>query len=140
MFVDSDIHFTFSPNYCLKGLINLHVRGAMHHSLVHAVYTRHPSASSVVRLALRWVASHMMSDMITHETIELIVVKVYMEPTGKLNSFVNAPLSTAVAGFIKFLHLISTHDWARCVIFHVLLLRQEFQFISSRTRFLGNHS
>ncbi|KAL3811309.1 hypothetical protein ACHAXA_005395 [Cyclostephanos tholiformis] len=92
-------------------LINRHVRGAMHHSLIHAIHTRHPSASSVVRLAQRWVAAHMLSDMIPQEAIELMVASIYT--SGKSNGLVNSPPSTAVAGFLKLLHLLSTHDWVR---------------------------
>ena len=85
----------------------------MHHSLIHAVHTRHPSASSVVRLAHRWVASHMLSDMIPHEAIELMVARIYTETSGKSNGLVDNPPSTAVAGFLRFLQLLSTHDWVR---------------------------
>ncbi len=87
----------------------------MHHSLIHAIHTRHPSASSVVRLAHRWVASHMMSDLIPQEAIELVVAKIYTESAEKTTALVNTPPSTAVAGFIRFLHLISNHDWVRYV-------------------------
>ena len=81
------------------------------------MHTRHPSASSVVRLARRWVASHMLSDMIPHEAIELIVAKIYTESTtersnSKVES-IDTPPSTVVAGFLRFLHLLSSHDWAR---------------------------
>jgi U3 small nucleolar RNA-associated protein 22 len=85
----------------------------MHHSLIHAIHTRHPSASSVVRLAHRWVASHMLSDMIPHEAIELMVARIYTETSGKSNGLVDTPPSTAVAGFLRFLQLLSTHDWVR---------------------------
>jgi hypothetical protein len=64
----------------------------------------------------------MMSDMISHEAIELIVAKIYTEPTGKSTALVNTPPSTAVAGFIRFLHLISTHDWVRYVDFMIASL------------------
>ena len=94
-------------------LINRHVRAAMHHSLIRAIYTRHPTASSVVRLAHRWVASHLLSDMIPHEAIELIVGKIYTETSGKSTALVYTPPATTVAGFLRFLHLLSTHDWAR---------------------------
>jgi len=113
-------------------LINRHVRGAMHHSLVHAIHTRHPSASSVVRLAHRWVASHMLSDMIPQQAIELMVAKIYTEggsvaseaassrddekksTNSKINLMVvDTPPSTVVAGFLRLLHLLSTHDWVR---------------------------
>lgn len=112
-----------------QSLINRHVRGAMHHSLIHAVHTRHPSASSVVRLAHRWVASHMLSDMLSIEVIELMVAKIYTESSSasmeeknsksnkskKTILAVDAPPSTVVSGFLKFLQLLSTHDWARYV-------------------------
>ena len=92
----------------------------MHHSLIHAVHTRHPSASSVVRLARRWVASHMLSDMIPHEAIELIVAKIYTESTTERSNSkvasIDTPPSTVVAGFLRFLHLLSSHDWTRLVM------------------------
>ena len=97
----------------------------MHHSLIHAVHTRHPSSSSVVRLAHRWVASHMLSDMVPLEAVELMVAKIYTETEGSEEGVggsrwkkgesgaVDAPPATVVAGFIQFLQLLSTHDWAR---------------------------
>ena len=100
-------------------MINRHVRGAMHHSLIHAVHTRHPSSSSVVRLARRWVASHMLSDMIPHEAVELLVASLYTEPeasgaaAGNGGGSVDQPPSTVVSGFLRFLRLLSGHDWAR---------------------------
>jgi len=103
-------------------LINRHVRGAMHHSLIHAVHTQNPSASSVVRLVHRWVASHMLSDMIPQEAVELMVAKIYTETSAevetstsnkKVGNMVEMAPSTVVAGFLKFLELLSTHDWAR---------------------------
>lgn len=86
----------------------------MHHSLIHAVHTRNPSASSVARLAHRWVASHMLSDMIPTDAIELMVAKIYTESSSeKKSKSLDAPPSTVVSGFLKFLHLLSTHDWSR---------------------------
>lgn len=88
----------------------------MHHSLIHAVHTRHPSASAVVRLASRWIASHMLSDMIPHEAIELMVAKTYTEAADNTNSklhSVDAPPSTVMAGFLRFLRLLFSHDWER---------------------------
>jgi hypothetical protein len=59
----------------------------------------------------------MMSDMIPHEAIELVVAKIFTETTGNVTALVANPPSTVVAGFIKFLQLISTHDWIRYVLF-----------------------
>ena len=55
----------------------------------------------------------MLSDMIPHEAIELMVARVYTETSGKSNGLVDTPPSTAVAGFLRFLQLLSTHDWVR---------------------------
>lgn len=88
----------------------------MHHSLIHSVHTRYPSASSVVRLAQRWVAAHMLSDMIPQEAIELLVAKIYTESSTNDNSKLqpaDMPPSTVTAGFLKFLRLLHSHDWAR---------------------------
>jgi len=95
-------------------LINRHVRGSMHHSLIHAVHTRHPSSSLVSRLAHRWVSAHMLSDMIPQEAIELIVAKIYTDPHERANSkmqSLDVPPSTVAAGFFRFLQVLSTHDW-----------------------------
>ncbi len=72
----------------------------------------------------------MMSDMIPHAAIELVVAKIYTESAGKSTAFVNAPPATAAAGFIRFLHLISTHDWVRYVAFSSMYLhRLELELI-----------
>jgi len=88
----------------------------MHHSLIHAVNRRHPSASAVIRLASRWIASHMLSDVIPHGAVELMVAKIYTDSsdstTSKIRS-VDAPPSTLMAGFLKFLQLLFSHDWER---------------------------
>ena len=101
----------------LQALINRHIRGSMHHSLIHAVHTRNPSASAVVRLASRWIASHMLSDMIPHEAIELIVAHIYTDNNDNsktaMNHSVDAPPSSIMSGFLRFLRLLSSHDWER---------------------------
>lgn len=68
----------------------------------------------------------MLSDMIPQMAIELMVAKIYTETASgdddddkKSNNsknkvaMVDAPPSTVVAGFLKFLKLLSGHDWAR---------------------------
>jgi hypothetical protein len=63
----------------------------------------------------------MLSDMIPHEALEILVAKIYTENTSersnnsKVGSVDTLP-STVVAGFLRFLHLLSTHDWARLVL------------------------
>lgn len=64
----------------------------------------------------------MLSDQPTLEAIELMVAKTYTEAEGSIDGVerfpggigrVDVPPSTVVAGFLKFLQLLSTHDWAR---------------------------
>jgi len=100
-----------NPDAC-RLLENLHrstVVASRHHSLVHTVYTGHPSSSSVVRLAKRWVSSHLLSDHLPFEAIELLVVKIYADSK---NSALDPP-STIMSGFMRFLRLLSSHDWLR---------------------------
>lgn len=93
----------------LRNLTKEHVVAAMHHSTIHAINTMHPSASAVVRLVKRWMAAHMLSGMIPIEAVELIVAKSYSDHS---DACLGSP-TTAVAGFMRFMHLLSTHDWAR---------------------------
>jgi len=78
-----------------------------HHATVHAVHTRFPCAGATVRLARRWVASHLLSGMFPIEAIELLIAKVFTDP---------APLETpgsVAAGFLRFLYLLSSHDFQK---------------------------
>ena len=90
----------------LKALTRVHVVAAKHHSMMHSVYTLHPSSSGVVRMAKRWVANHMLSGLITTEAIELMVAKVYSNNGTPLET-----PSTVASGFLRFLQLLAFHDW-----------------------------
>lgn len=92
----------------LQVLTKRHIVASRHHSTVHAVYTRHASSSFVVRLAQRWIATHLLSNHFSFETIELLVAYVYSSPSSPME----AP-ATVSAGFLRFLRLLSTHDWKR---------------------------
>ena len=102
---------TFFLLCTLQVLTREHVVSAMHHSMIHAIHTLHPSSGSVVRLAKRWTASHLLSDLIPFEAIELLVAKVYTNRDVPLD-----PPSTVVSGFLRFLHLLASHDWTRYVL------------------------
>ena len=61
----------------------------------------------------------MLSDMIPQNAIELMVAKIYTETVadenraGSKKLVVDTHPSTVVAGFLRFLRLLSSHDWAR---------------------------
>jgi U3 small nucleolar RNA-associated protein 22 len=101
----------------LKNLTRKHLVASRHHATIHGVHTLHPSAGAVVRMAKRWVSSHLLSGLISVEIIELMVANVYTD----VDYPVNAP-STVAAGFLRFLRLLATHDWARYVLTLVYVL------------------
>ena len=81
---------------------------AKHHSMIHAVFSGNPAASGTVRLARKWIASHLLSGLVPNEAVELVVAYVFSDPTG-----VRPIPGSVVAGFMGFLRLLGTHDWAR---------------------------
>lgn len=78
--------------------------------MIHAVHTSHPPSGIVVRLASRWLAAHLLSDLIPFEAIELMVAHVF---TNRAVPWDVA--GSATVGFMRFLHLLAHHDWARYV-------------------------
>lgn len=84
------------------------VFAATHHTIVHAVYTSHPSSSATLRLARRWIACHLLSDHIPFEALELLVAHVYTNRSSPLD-----PPGTVTVGFQRFLNLLASHNWKR---------------------------
>ena len=112
---DPELHLLrglFRPSPEATALLQLltkeHVIASMHHSMIHAVHTSHPASASVVRLAKRWMAAHLLSGLVPHEAIELMVAHVF---TNKNVPF--EPPASTTAGFLRFLQVLATHDFAR---------------------------
>lgn len=78
-----------------------------HHFTIHGVHTKYASSAAVVRLLKRWLAAHMLSDLVPGEAVELIVASVFTDPAP-----FHTP-STVSCGFMRCLHLLATHDWSR---------------------------
>jgi U3 small nucleolar RNA-associated protein 22 len=92
-----------------RDLEKRHVVAASHHALIHGIHTRHPSAGMTVRLAKRWCAAHLLSSQILpQEAIELLVAKIYSDALP-----FQVPAAAHGSGFLRFLHLLFTHDWNR---------------------------
>jgi U3 small nucleolar RNA-associated protein 22 len=53
-------------------------------------------------------ASHLLSGQIPFEALELLVIHAYTDPSSHLG-----PPGSVTAGFLRFLHLLSSHDWSR---------------------------
>ncbi|KVH92355.1 Nrap protein [Cynara cardunculus var. scolymus] len=78
---------------------------SQHSSMINGLSGRYPLYGPVVQLAKRWVAAHLFSASFTEEAIELVVASLFHNPLP-----FSAPCSR-IAGFTRFLRLLSEHDW-----------------------------
>lgn len=85
-----------------RELVVPHFVCPLHHMNIHNLATVHPSYAGAVSLLTCWTHSHLFSDHISVETLELLVASVYMDG--------HAP-GTASAGFLKALRLLAYHPW-----------------------------
>jgi U3 small nucleolar RNA-associated protein 22 len=92
----------------LTSLHERHVTASLHHSMMHALYTRHPTSSAVVRLLKRWMSCHLFSGLVPFEAMELLVAYVYSDTSAPTS----APASL-ISGWLRVLHLIASHKWSR---------------------------
>ncbi|KAL3158789.1 hypothetical protein ABBQ32_011516 [Trebouxia sp. C0010 RCD-2024] len=80
---------------------------AQHHGLVTGIAGHNLAFSPAARLAVRWVAAHMMAGVhLPVEAVELVVAAAFLPGTAALS----AP-GSPIAGFARFLHLLSQHPW-----------------------------
>lgn len=113
---------------------------SQHSSMINGLHGRYPIYGSVVRLAKRWVSSHLFSSFLTEEAIELVVAYLFLKPFP-----FHAPCSR-VAGFLRFLRLLSNYDWTFSPL--IVDINDDFtskdekeiceNFIVSRKAFEGN--
>ncbi|KAL6551884.1 hypothetical protein OROGR_008038 [Orobanche gracilis] len=85
----------------------LFLRG-QHSSMINGLRGRYPIYAHVVRLAKRWVSSHLFSSTISEEAIELLVAHLFLKPLP-----FRLPCSR-ITGFLRFLRLLSEYDWSFC--------------------------
>ncbi|CAB3999175.1 Nucleolar 6 [Paramuricea clavata] len=97
-------------------------------SVIHGIQQQYVSFGGSVRLAKRWISSHMLLACFPEECIELIMAHIYLHPHPY-----NTPASPT-NGFIRFLYLLSTFDWksnAMILNFNDKLKVADFQEIQS---------
>ncbi|CAK8696286.1 unnamed protein product [Clavelina lepadiformis] len=75
-------------------------------STIHGLCQKIPSYGLTCRLAKRWISSHLLSRQISTEAIELLVAFLFTDPQPY-----TVP-SSAQSGFLRFLHLLATYDFA----------------------------
>ncbi|XP_028408170.1 nucleolar protein 6-like isoform X2 [Dendronephthya gigantea] len=74
-------------------------------SIIHGIQQQYSSFGGSVRLAKRWVSSHMLLSYFPEECIELIMAHIYLHP------FPYTTPASPTTGFVRFLYLLSTFDW-----------------------------
>ncbi|XP_070396608.1 nucleolar protein 6 isoform X1 [Dermacentor albipictus] len=76
-------------------------------STLHGLQQQHSTFSAACRLAKRWVASHLLSNHVSDECVELLAAAAYVSPAPYV-----VP-NSARLGFQRFLALLANHDWVR---------------------------
>ncbi|KAG8093698.1 hypothetical protein GUJ93_ZPchr0012g20382 [Zizania palustris] len=78
---------------------------SQHSSMINGLHGRYQVFGPVVRLAKRWISAHLFSSFISEEAVELLVAYLFLKPFP-----FHAP-SSRIAGFLRFLRLLSSFDW-----------------------------
>ncbi|KAG6557753.1 hypothetical protein Mapa_000520 [Marchantia paleacea] len=78
---------------------------SMHASILLGLHGLYPAFSPTVRLAKRWLASHLFSGVLADEAVELLVAHLFVNPSPYV------PPSSRVTGLLRFLRLLESHDW-----------------------------
>lgn len=77
----------------------------LHNQVIETLCGRFQALSPTIRLVKRWFDSHKMSYHFLEETIELLALKVFLEPYPW-----QAP-SSAMTGFLRTLQFLARWDW-----------------------------
>lgn len=84
----------------------------VHHSLVRALAARHAAFAPTVRLVSRWLHAQLLSDHISHEALEVLVVAVFSSiDADDAHGCGHEPPASAVNGFLRTLRLLWSRDW-----------------------------
>eukprot|EP00257_Ricinus_communis_P021381 XP_015580860.1 nucleolar protein 6 [Ricinus communis] len=78
---------------------------SQHSSIINGLQGLYPMYGPVVRLAKRWVASHLFSACLVEEAVELLVAHLFVKSLP-----FTAPCSR-ITGFLRFLRLLAEYDW-----------------------------
>ncbi|EGC33351.1 hypothetical protein DICPUDRAFT_154593 [Dictyostelium purpureum] len=87
-------------------------RNSIHHTFIQSLHTTYSSYGPTTRIALRWIHSHLFSDFIDQQSVELLVGSLYKgieRDDGSMDS-TNVP-KTPLMGFLRFLFLLYTYNF-----------------------------
>ncbi|KDO23597.1 hypothetical protein SPRG_10792 [Saprolegnia parasitica CBS 223.65] len=75
-----------------------------HAMQLHALQSRHPSFAPTVRFVRTWLESQLCASLLRLETVELLVASLFLSK--------EAPPTSILSGFTRFLTLLASHPWA----------------------------
>ncbi|PVF96960.1 Nrap protein [Serendipita vermifera] len=81
------------------------IHSPRHHSLIMNMHHRHPGYSSTVRLVKRWLASHLLSNHVYPELVELICAYVFLRPDSQRQPIIGS------TGFLRTLNFLQQWNW-----------------------------
>nr|CCC94348.1 conserved hypothetical protein [Trypanosoma congolense IL3000] len=76
---------------------------AQHAKFLRTISFGHCSYATATRLASRWMSAMYLYEFVVPEAVELLVAHAYLG---------SSPPKTPAGGFLRFLQLLATHDWA----------------------------
>ncbi|KAK9799804.1 hypothetical protein WJX73_000582 [Symbiochloris irregularis] len=94
-----------APQAAAQSAHAVNLRSLKHHALIAAAVDVRPALATTIRLLVRWLGAHLLSNHITQEAAELLATRAFFGPS---------PLpvpGSPLAGFMRVLHLISHHPW-----------------------------
>ncbi|KAK9832639.1 hypothetical protein WJX81_006336 [Elliptochloris bilobata] len=80
---------------------------AQHHGFAAALAGNAPAFPGAAQLARRWVAAHMLSSQVAGEAVELLAAAAFTPEAGLPQP------ATRLAGFLRFLRILSGHPWRK---------------------------
>lgn len=75
-------------------------------STLHGVHQQFPAFSAGARLCKRWVSAHLLANHLTDEATELMVAHLFLCPAPHI------PPGSPVSVLLRFLALLTNHDWS----------------------------
>ncbi|GME81703.1 unnamed protein product [Ambrosiozyma monospora] len=119
----TDVYLRFNQKY---------MGSTKHHRAVATLVNHYPFYSPVVRLFKRWLDSQLLLCHFPDELVELIALKVFVDPAP-----FSAPSSVA-SGFLRILHFLSTWNWKEEPL--ILDLAKEFDDDSNKGNYIDKIS
>ncbi|KAG8821942.1 hypothetical protein FRC18_011163 [Serendipita sp. 400] len=83
------------------------IHGPAHHSSISNIHHRHIGFSAAVRLIKRWFSSHLLSNFVSSELIELISAYIFLRPDPQVKPNIGS------AGFARTMAFLADWDWRR---------------------------